>query len=227
MKQIRVLIFLIICGSSIRTGLAQFQASDSDNPEAHHEYPIEYSGVLKTNPLSILWGTIPLSAEYMVLYEFVSAPQQASQIGISYISKSPILSAFEDSIQDLKQLTINGVRIQLSHRFYILNFYDYAPRGLYIGPQLSYATAKLSTKFYNSRDVYLRITQFNANLLVGWQWIFRNDYTIDVFGGLGYKDNIWEEHDSQSTIVVDTDELGDWYSGPVKISIGFHLGIAF
>jgi hypothetical protein len=163
----------------------------------------------------------------MAVYEFVTAPQQSSQIGLSYISKSPVLRAFQDTIPDLKLLTANGIRMQLSHRFYLLNRYNFAPVGLYVAPHVSYGTVKVSTKHFSSRDVYLRITHFNINLLSGWQWVYHNNYTLDVFLGLGYKDNIWEEHDSQSTISLDNDDVGGWYSGNVKFTIGFHVGIAF
>ncbi|MBL4658600.1 MAG: hypothetical protein JKX73_11405 [Flavobacteriales bacterium] len=228
MKYLRSLFILfILLTLSVRTVWAQRGVSDSLMNRASMEYPLEYTGVFKTNPLSMLWGSIPLTAEFVALYEFVSAPQQSSQVGISYISKSPILKVFEDTIQDLKLLTINGVRLQLSHRLYFLSQYDFAPRGLYFAPQISYATVKVSTKHYSSRDVYIRVTQFNANMLIGWQWINGGDYTIDVFTGLGYKDNIWEGHDSQTTIRIDNDEFGGYYSSNFKFSIGFHLGIAF
>lgn len=227
MKNINLLILLLIIGLSSPNSFAQKMATDSLEYKARVSYPLDYTGVLKTNPLSMVWGSIPFTAEFMALYEFVSAPQQASQVGISYISKSPILKALEDSVQDLKLITANGVRFQLSHRFYFLKSYDYAPRGLYISPQFSYATVKISTKHLSSRDVYIRITQVNSNLLVGWQWINDMDFTLDVFGGLGYKNNIWEEHNSQTTIALNNDEFGPYYSGNVKISIGFHMGLAF
>ena len=223
----RILAVILISIASASTSKAQKADSDSMMYQADIAYPLEYEGVLKTNPLSVLWGSIPLTSEYMVVYEFVTAPQQSSQIGLSYISKSPVLKAFEDTIPDLKLLTANGVRIQLSHRIYLLGSYDFAPRGWYIAPQVSYATVKVSTKHFSSRDVYLRITHFNVNLLSGWQWVYSNNYTLDLFTGLGYKDNIWEEHDPQTTISLDNDDVGGWYSGNVKFSIGFHLGIAF
>lgn len=227
MKIQKALFFFMAITVSIHFCTAQSHFSDSLIQKANEEYPLEYTAVLKTNPLFMLWGSIPLTAEFMALYEFVSAPQQTSQIGLSYISKSPILKAFEDTIPDLKLLTASGVRLQLSHRLYILSDYDYAPRGLYISPQISYATVKVSTKHFSSRDVYVRVTQFNANMLMGWQWIYDSDYTLDIFGGLGYKDNIWEGHNAQTTISLDNDDFGPYYAGPIKLTIGFHIGIAF
>lgn len=223
----RIFVVILIGVASASISKAQKADLDSMLRQADIAYPLEYEGVLKTNPLSVLWGSIPLTSEYMVVYEFITAPQQSSQIGLSYISKSPVLKAFEDTIPDLKLLTANGVRMQLSHRFYLLKGYDFAPQGMYIAPQVSYATVKVSTKHYSSRDVYVRITHFNVNLLSGWQWVYSSNYTLDLFTGLGYKDNIWEEHDSQTTISLDNDDVGGWYSGNVKFTIGFHLGIAF
>ena len=223
-RTLAVLLFLKLMLSHI--GLAQGLDKDSLIQRASEEYPVEYEGVLKTNPLSMLWGSIPLTAEFMVLYEFVTAPQQASQVGISYIGKSPVLKAFEDTVPDLKLLTISGVRLQLSHRFYFWESYDFAPRGLYLSPHISYATAKVSTKHFNSQDVFVRINQFNLNALIGWQWIYNRDYTLEVFSGLGYKDNFWEIHDAQNTISLANDDLGKWYTGSVKLSFGFYFGIA-
>jgi len=226
MRFFRYLLPLFFCICTAHFGYSQAN-SDSLTEDAGLEYPVEYEGVLKTNPLSMLWGSIPLTAEYMGVFEFVTSPQQASQIGLSYITKSPILKAFEDTVPDLKLLTANGVRLQLSHRFFILKSRGYAPRGLYLSPQVSYATVKVSTKHFKSRDVYIRVTQFNTNLLGGWQWIFANNYSLDVFLGLGYKDNFFEQHEAQTTISLDNDDFGDWYAGSVRISVGFHVGIAF
>ncbi|MBL4576988.1 MAG: hypothetical protein JKX74_00870 [Flavobacteriales bacterium] len=223
-RTLAVLLFLKLMLSHI--GLAQGLDKDSLIQRASEEYPVEYEGVLKTNPLSMLWGSIPLTAEFMVLYEFVTAPQQASQVGISYIGKSPVLKAFEDTVPDLNLLTISGVRLQLSHRFYFLKSYDFAPRGLYLSPHISYATAKVSTKHFSSQDVFVRINQFNLNTLLGWQWIYKRGHTLDVFGGLGYKDNFWEIHDAQNTISLANDDMGKWYTGPVKLSFGFYFGLA-
>ena len=111
----RILAVILISVTSASTGMAQKADSDSMMYQADIAYPLEYEGVLKTNPLSVLWGSIPLTSEYMVVYEFVTAPQQSSQIGLSYITKSPVLKAFEDTIPDLKLLTANGVKIGRAH----------------------------------------------------------------------------------------------------------------
>jgi len=219
-------VLLLTCLASINLANAQTDVSDSLMQRASEEYPLKYAGVLKTNPLSMLWGSIPVTAEYMVLYEFVTSPQQASQVGLSYISKSPILKLFEDTVPDLKLLTANGVRLQISHRFYLVKSRGFAPRGFYLAPHLSYATVRISTKHYRSRDVYIGVTQFNSNLLIGWQWIYDNNYTFDAFVGWGYKDNFAVEHDAQRTISLNTDDFGAWYTGPLKFSFGFHIGIA-
>ena len=175
----------------------------------------------------MVWGSIPLTSEFMAVYEFVSSPQQASQVGLSYIGKSPVLRLLKDSIPEINELTANGVRFQLSHRFYIIKSYDYAPHGFYLSPHISYATVKISTKQLNSIDQYIRVTHFSLSALAGWQWIYSNDLTFDIFCGVGYKDNFWEEHDSQKTLSLNTDDNGDWYNGPVKLTFGILAGIAF
>ena len=165
------------------------QAQDEEiiNPQA-------VNTIIKTNPLTILWGSIPLTAEYRVMVEQTSSKNQSDQIGISYLGKSPVLKLFEDSTEDSNLLIVRGFRFQASHKFYInklgdllgLPFSEYAPHGLYISPHLSYSTAKFSTKFLNSRDVFIRITHFNVNFLVGYQLI-HDFWALDFFVGLGYK----------------------------------------
>jgi len=199
----------------------------ADNPQA-------VNTVIKTNPLAILWGSIPFTAEYRVMIELTSAKNQSDQIGISYLGKSPVLKLFEDSIEDLNLLIVRGIRFQASHKFYInklgdllgLPFSEYAPHGLYISPHLSYSTAKFSTKFFNSRDVFIKGTHFNINLLFGYQLI-RDFWALDFFAGLGYKKNSWIEHYQQNPAPINTSEFGEFYNSPVKLNLGFNAGLVF
>ena len=198
-----------------------------DNPQT-------VSTVIKTNPLAVLWGSIPFTSEYRFMIELTSSKKQSDQIGISYLGKSPVLKLFEDTIENLNLLIVRGIRFQGAHKFYInkLGIYfglpgsEYAPNGLYLSPHLSYSTAKFSTKFFNSRDVFIRTTHFNVNLLLGYQLI-REYWALDFFAGMGYKNNIWIEHDQQNSININTSDFGPLYNSPVKLNLGFNVGFVF
>lgn len=199
----------------------------ADNPQA-------VNTVIKTNPLAILWGSIPLTAEYRVMIELTSSKNQSDQIGISYLGKSPVLELFEDSIENLDLLIVRGIRFQGAHKFYInrpggplgLSYSEYAPHGFYISPHLSYSSVKFSTKAANSRDVFIKVTHFNANLLFGYQLI-PGFWAFDIFAGLGYKKNNWIEHDQQNSINKNTSDFGKYYNSPVKLNLGFNVGVVF
>src|ERR1035437_7424203 len=51
--------------------------------------PQEFRKIYKTNFMPILWGPVPYSAEYRLLYETAVSHTQSFQIGVSYLGKSP------------------------------------------------------------------------------------------------------------------------------------------
>ena len=189
--------------------------------------PQKVSSVFKLNPFLILWGTIPFSAEYRLVVEFTTSAHQSTQIGVSYIDKSPLLMLFADSSGDIQQLIIKGGRFELSHRFCINDKGKYAPQGFLFSPHISYASAKLSTKYANQLGYFLKVTQFNINALAGFQWLLGGKFAINVFSGWGYKINKLEEHAPQQSIVLDGDELFPNFSSPIKFTLGVYFGWAF
>lgn len=198
------------------------------------------STVLKSNPFSIMWGPIPFTAEYKIGYEAVTGPKQSSQVMFSYLGKSPIFSLLESDLanqqgQDIK-LLFQGFRFQGSHRFFAhgleealhLGTHEYAPEGLYISPHISYSTVRISNKYLNSYDIYIRGSHFNINLNVGYQLFISDRLCVEGFAGLGYKRNWWQERFSSSVVQgIDTQEFGALYNNPVRFSIGYTFGYAF
>ncbi len=189
--------------------------------------PQKISSVFKLNPFLIIWGTIPLSAEYRLVAEFTTSAHQSTQIGISYIDKSPLLSLVPDSTGASELITVKGGRFEISHRFFINDKGKYAPQGFYFSPHISYASARISTKYYNSLGYYLKITQFNISALAGFQWLLGGKFAINVFSGWGYKKNKIEEHDPQQTIPYDGEEIFPNYNSPLKFTLGVYFGWAF
>lgn len=221
-----LLVILLVTGSIL--GFSQDYVADTlGHKKLEPDWPQNIDIIVKTNPLGPLAGSVFLTSEYLLSLEFVTSSFQSSQISVSYMGKSPILKSLEDSIPDLELLIVRGYRIQISHRFYMLKKQHYAPLGFYLSPHTSFTGIKVSTRYQNSMDNYIRISHFNMNLLAGFQLIINEDQVIDMYMGLGYKNNFWEEHQSQTTISINADDLWPWYYNPIKFTIGFKVGIGF
>ncbi|MCG3166681.1 MAG: hypothetical protein POELPBGB_02461 [Bacteroidia bacterium] len=189
--------------------------------------------VYKTNPFSIMWGPIPYTAEYKLIREMAFAPHSSFVFGISFLGKSPLLSAAENAQQNTTntsapdpELKVRGWRFQMGYRYYPGK--RRAPRGFWCGPQLSWANAIISTKSWNAANNYLEVTHFNVNALAGYQIIIRDKVSFDFFFGLGYKKNTWWEHYAGRTYVIhDFDDITPLYSTHIKITLGINFGLAF
>jgi len=187
------------------------------------------STVLKTNPYTPFWGPIPFTAEYRLLIESMTAPNQSLQIGFSYLDKSWLLMMMEDSLFQTGQpkLYFKGYRLQGSYRFYISPKTN-GVKGFYAGPLVSLAVADISYRQRRIPTNYIRVRHFNANMIAGYQWIINDLFAVDVFCGLGYKSNRWFEHSSPFNYkILNTDEFGIIYNSPLKIVCGFNVGVVF
>lgn len=191
------------------------------------ENPQEIRHIIKTNPLPLLWGPIPFTSELRYVQEIPVAPYQSTQIGFSLLGKSIILNALERGAYqnpNQPQITVRGYRMQFSHRIF-LSMLDYAPEGSYISPNISYASAKFSTRYLNMFDNYIQATHYNFTILGGYQTISYN-VVVDMFAGIGYKRNKIEVHQYNQTIPLDLDEM-PFYRSPLKFVLGFNVGWAF
>lgn len=210
------------------TSQAFATAGDTIKPPKERPYfPQDIRHTIKTNPLALVWGPIPFTAELRYLHEVPVARYQSTQIGFSLIGKSFILDLLErQAYQNPHQprITVRGYRMQFSHRIFF-KMEDYAPHGSYISPHVSFSTAKFSTKHASMFDNYIRATHFNMNIIGGYQSI--NDYAVvDLFAGLGYKKNRVEQHHYNQNIPINLDAF-PLYESPLKVIFGFNLGMAF
>ncbi|MES2285207.1 MAG: hypothetical protein V4547_05920 [Bacteroidota bacterium] len=186
--------------------------------------------ILKTNPLAILWGPIPFTAEYRLVAEITTGRKQSSQIGISFLTTSPIWKTIEAAakLPTKYHFIARGWRIQLSHKFYLIGRKKYAPFGFYISPNISYTNAHISIglqRYY--RQNYLDFRHFNANILAGVQIGRNSRFTMDIFGGLGYKKNTVFFHATSFVILpYDTEDFGAFYNSNLKLVFGINFGYA-
>ena len=237
-KNLPVIIFLLLTTGSYaqnhQTDVQHKAHKDSLKSLLKTRHSPKALTVYKTNPFSIIWGPIPYTAEYKLIREMAFAPQSSFVFGISFLGKSPLLSAAENSQQTNginnsapnQELKVRGWRFQMGYRYYLGK--RKAPRGFWCGPQLSWANAIISTKSWNAANNYLEVTHFNVNALAGYQVIIRDKVSFDFFFGLGYKKNTWWEHYAGRTYVIhDFDDITPLYGTPVKITLGINFGLAF
>jgi len=187
-----------------------------------------FKDIIKTNLLPAFWGPIPFSSEYRLITELHTGKKQSIQIGGSYLGKSLLLLLFEDSLQKqgIQKIIIRGYRFQCAYKFY-LSAADYTYKRWYLAPYISYSSAKISDRQAQINFDYLQITHFNINILLGYQKIFNDFIVLDVFTGLGYKNNTWDDHKTKTNYSsINIDELGI-YSSNFKFTLGFNIGIAF
>ncbi len=183
--------------------------------------------LIKSNPLAILWGPIPFTAEYRIVAEIPTSRTQSTQVGISYLGISPLLRAIENAVKGPSnyQLEFKGWRIQVAQRYYLISRKQYAPFGFYVSPNFSYSTARLMIK--NHQYPNYNFTHFDANVFVGVQVGRNSRFTIDIFGGLGYKKNKVYYHSSiNHSTLYDTKDFGNPFNSSKKITIGFNFGWA-
>ena len=188
--------------------------------------------IIKTNPAAILWGPIVLTSEYRVMIEMPSSKNQAMQFGISYLGKSPIWSAFEKQVNLTSihkiHFVVTGLRVQVANKFYLVRKKYGSPFGFYVSPLVSYSNARISISRATAyRNSYYDVTQFSASIIAGVQVGRNKKFTADLFGGIGYKKNTWYHHlNSHRVIPFDTEDFGDFYNSPVKLTLGINFGWA-
>lgn len=193
--------------------------------------------LLKTNLGAIGWGPIsippddtttfatPLTSEYKLMYEMCFAPNQSAVLGVSYLGKHVLfLMASNDTSQlskEIKNIFIGGYRVQGMYRIYFNPSTKQAPRGFYMGPHASYSYCKVNLK--TDPDYYIKMINWNINALLGYQIVIGNAVSLEMFGGLGYKNNTMSVHNPGK-------QIENYTYGKVlphtKFSLGFSFGIA-
>ncbi len=204
------------------------------------EVPKRANNLIKTNPVALIFGCIPFyTGEARLVNETTVSLYQSVYIGASYLYKSPFLSLVErDSASnpDGIRLKVNGWRVQAGYKFYLNGMIKSqrdqmrgpAPKGAYVAPHISYATAKVTTSYLKSQGKYYRINFFNVDLRTGYQLVAGRKFAFDIFTGFGYMDNKVVYHESnRANYRVDTSEDGYFYTSYLKIVFGFNLGFAY
>jgi hypothetical protein len=183
----------------------------------------EYRFTFKTNPLAALGGPlyvlfVPVTGEYKVLFEARTTRNQSIEIGTSYLGPSVLLNLDQLSDKDsISGVKTSGFRVQLTYKFFLTK--ESAPEGFYVGPHVSYATARIKNK--DNTDDDFGASKLNMDVLLGYQLITAGGFTLNVYTGLGLK---LRDYDFAENSIFKFD-----YGNEVapNVAFGFTFGFAF
>ncbi len=184
----------------------------------------DYRFTVKTNPLNALAGpfwliVVPLSGEYIALFEAKTFEKQSIQIGLSYVGPSPLLN-LDDIVSTTGDVDVrtSGFRFQLMNKFFISRDLQ-APAGFYLAPHFSYASMKIVDR--DDRDNNLGATRMNINATLGYQIITAGGFALDIYTGLGFLQTGF----SLSGDLFEEDEFDK--ASRINVPLGFTFGFAF
>lgn len=241
MKQTRLIILLFVYFLAVLPSKGQdsLQVNSDTLPIKRIVVPNRVNNIIKTNPIALIFGCIPFyTSEFRLVNETTVSLYQSVYFGASYLFKSPILSSAEKDTSinpDGIHLKVTGFRVQAGYKFYINGWIaskrnqlkGLAPKGFYVSPHISYASAKIYTNYSKTVGVYERRTFFNVDVQAGYQLLAKRKFALDVFTGFGYMKNDIIYHENSSNYQVDSSEDGYFYNSNLKIVFGFNLGFAY
>ncbi len=189
------------------------------------------SYIIKTNLLPIFYSKLPLTAEYRLLGEFAISTKQSLSVSGSYLGKTFLYNLIYNSTNPGQPLYIKGYRFQLAYRYYLVQK-KITPMGLYLSPHFSYFSTDYSYSPFRNNTDFDKLTNFNANLLLGFQIIVRSKIVFDLFTGWGYNKYTYTQYVFVNNIKKITQknpsEFGIINDTPINfIPISFNFGIAF
>ncbi|MFW6227278.1 MAG: hypothetical protein ACOC31_04165 [Bacteroidota bacterium] len=181
--------------------------------------------MIKTNPLTVLWGAVPYSSEYRVTFESNTRMSEYLNIGVAYLGRNIILLDGYSPIQNLSALRFNGYKVHFNYRWKISRSRN-LPEGLYLGPHISYAYMKITNRQLQNRNEYAFIEHLHAAMLVGYQAKLFDIFYFDIFAGLGYKNNTWGNHvQNSSRQLLQISGMNYVYENYGKFKAGFSFGV--
>lgn len=223
------MILLIFSGIYSSNGIYAQDTSDSDHiyfkDSLQQHFQSDFN-IFKTNPLTVLWGSIPFTSEYRITYETSTGRKQYANIGAAYLGKNVVLlKGYASLISNPEAYKFNGYKVHFSYRWIIHEFGPH-PEGIYVGPYISYAHLRIENTQSAGISDHAIIDHFHIAAIMGAQIKLGGIFYGDVFGGIGYKNNNWDNHVKYSSQqLIDLDNLDYVYDYNIKIKIGFSLGI--
>lgn len=152
----------------------------------HAQNTDDYTQRKNTVKLELVSSMIYRKA-YILAYERVTKPNQSFGVTAGY-QEFPKLTSLGTNIKALSNLSRSGYKLGGEYRFYLQKENKFrAPRGVYIGPYLSFHD------FRNKRDIEVEtdgvpeqvtlktsFNIFNIGAQLGYQFVIGNRWTIDL-----------------------------------------------
>lgn len=186
--------------------------------------------VVKIDPTLWFFGPIPGTGDYRVSLEFALGLKNSVQIGLSYVGKSIptiIMEAMAPDSAGNTDYTLNGFRFQFSYKYYPFGNYKSAPEGFFFGPHVSYTKAYFHDVQGSPKYSDYSVTYANAAIIFGYQFIANDRIAIEIFQGLGYRDNrIRNEYTGEEEKINYNPDYTP-IPGDLKIYFGANIGLNF
>jgi len=221
-KLVIVIVFIVTCGNSLAQQ-NQKHINDSITIKKIGESALKHSCIYKTNPFAIFMGPILYTSEYRLLEEFRINLNQTFTIGASYLGLSPIIAAALNTHRGNGQpkRIVEGFRFQAAYKYYPEEGI-FAPEGYYIGSMISYSSAIFTGQQINVIQNYLLVHYVNFTFIAGRQYFFGN-VALDMFIGMGYKNNTYDEHYTNNYKFFDPKDFPSW-GKHFKFVAGLNIG---
>jgi hypothetical protein len=201
------------------------QVSTSGSTSSNQNKEKDFKFTVKINPLAALGGPfwviiVPITGEYKLLLEAKLSKRISFQVAGGYIGPSVLinLNKLTTDSSGVSGIKTGGYLISGMLKFFLSSDLP-APKGFYVGPQVSYASAKITDKSASSN--YLGATKLNINADIGYQLITSGGFCLDIFTGIGYVSRKWNVNGETGIWSGITNKSG------VTIPLGFSFGYAF
>mgnify|MGYP006280660409 CR=1 FL=1 len=222
----KLLIIIIILGSFVNQPLKAQYKKYEPGQEEEQSPNLSYTPytMIKYHPLTILVTDIPMTSEIRLSLEtsFIKNHSLSLGYGIiknNFILSESILDKLYNIMDDVK--SGNGYRIFGSYRYYIPD--GFGPTGIYTAPAVSYA----SVSFEKPNGESIDITHRNITLIIGRQGKITNNIYLDIFAGIGLKDNKNTEYPDDYNWIYEKPSFleENGYNHYLKVVLGANIGI--
>lgn len=236
LKQNIFAIFIILISALYHKSYSQEPMLPEDNSIEDKTYAYD---ALKLNPMALFVGPTMITSEVGLIYDFSLSQRRSVAIGASWLAKNVFIyltelassqqsSGHTDSVVYVTpDLKISGWRIQGHYKF-LLPSNNY-PSAFHVGPHASYSRVYFGDAQNGFNRDYYRIVHRNISILAGYQFAINNKVFLDIYNGIGYKNNFMVYHKTPSDYkTIEEDDF--FFTGipiNIKFSLGFSIGIMF
>ncbi len=165
----------------------------------------DYSNSIKTNPLSMIFGT------FGAQYERKIGDNMSVALTLGFYSRSTGILGMEYSY--------SGFSINPEFRYY----FEEAIEGWYVSPYVTFTMINEKMAFTGYEEFNNKITVFGGGAVGGRQWIW-GGFTLDLYAGVGYTSMSYTYDDKYDENMIFASGLS--FSGVLPV-FGAAIGYSF